>query len=237
MKTSKFLILSGVIAGMMAAGSASATTAPGATKVFDLAGGTAISLGSGVKPRGWYDERKENPVGTANAAYGKLWTHNSKWGYFNAESGKTYTITVVSSDANLHPGVSVWYRTHLRDTAGVYRGNVFVKDHLLSQTSTMSESSPVDSTSSDPVNDKVSPYSQVIQTWGYDQDGAENKAIPSRHPIKDGVEGTLSITFTASNTGTYLLVVGGINPNAAIPSATADYPVTVQVQEVTTTPK
>jgi hypothetical protein len=231
MKALKLLAISGAISSMLAISthSAWATTTPDVT---NLSGGAAISLGTGVKARGWYDERKLAPNGSPNAAYNKMWTHNSKWGYFYGESGKTYTVTVVStSTATLHPGVTIWYRTNLFDNAGANIGSIYVKDHLLPQPGlSLGEASPTDSTTNDP----VSRYGQYIQAWGYDQDGTGTKSNPLLHPIKDGVEGSVSLTFTATVTGTYLLSVGGAYPSSSIPDPTAFYPITVQVQEVTT---
>jgi hypothetical protein len=228
----RIALLASVLSGITGMGTASATTAPNANNVFDLSAGGAVSMGTGVKARAWYDERSETTPGTANPAFRKLWTHNSRWGHFTVESGKTYNVIVVSSDSNVHPGISIWARTNLFDKAGTDTGTLYVPDHLLSQTANMREQSPVDGSSGDP----ISRYSMIIQAWGYDQDGAGNSSIRRLHPIRDGSEGTLSLTFTATVSGNYLLVVGGIHPNAALPSPTADYPVTVQVREVTPAP-
>jgi hypothetical protein len=225
-------LLASVLSGIIGIGTASATTAPDLNNVFDLSGGNPVDMGTGVKARAWYDERSEIAPGSANPAFKKLWTHNSRWGYFTAESGKTYIVKVVSSTNNVHPGISIWARTNLFDKAGSDAGTLYVPNHLLPQAKSMRERTPVDESGGDP----ISRYRMTIQAWGYDQDGAENSSIRGLHPIQDGDEGTLSLAFTATVSGDYLLVVGGIHPNAALPSPTGDYPVTVQVQELAPPP-
>ena len=233
MKNRNLLILASAIVGMMEMGAASATTSI-SDSLFSLGNHRVINLGTGVKPRSWYDNRKENPPGTPNPAYKLRWTHTSKWGYFHAVSGHVYNITVVSSNPDIHPGMSLYYRTNLFDKAGKSKGLVYVKDHLLKDTDLdIGEKLPVDETD----NDKVTPYSMILESWGYDQDGASTPSALLLHPIQDGVEGTLSLTFTAANTGTYMVVIGGIYPNATLADDTAFYPATAQVQEVVITPK
>lgn len=220
MNKTTFVLLSGVLAGAMAMDSAWATTTlvEGET-IFNLNGGTAVDMGTGVKGKSWYD-----PTPPAS---GMGWTHNSKWGYFTAISGKTYTITVRSSNPNLHPGLSVWYRTNLKDKAGTNTGSIYVPDHFYSQRNDWIESSPKDPTD----NDAVTPYGMWAQTWDYDRDGTNNTSVTALHPIMDSTAGKLRVTFTASNTGTYMLVVGGINPGQVFPDP-GYVPLTVQVQQV-----
>lgn len=235
MKTVKSWFLMSAVASVMATGSASATTTIAAgTNLFDLNGGAVVDLGTGVKPRAWFDERVETAPGTPNPAYFKAWTHNAKWGYFNAVSGSTYTITVVSSNADVHPGLSLYFRSNLFDNTGATTGLIYVKDHLFNPTQvSIGEKTPVDPSD----NDGVSPYNMLLHSWGYDQDGVGNLSRARFHPIRDGVEGTLKITFTAAKTGTYMVAIGGINPKATLADPTAFYPMAVQVQEVITTPK
>lgn len=199
--------MSFVIAGLFVAGTAHATTSPSKIVRFTAAKPTSVLQ---TKSTSWRDP-----------AFGDMgWTHNSSWGRFTATKGQTVTISAVSSNPKIHPGLSVWSRGKA-DTAP----NQYVADHFYAQNANQFVLGAKDEETGEVVGNIV----MKIAAYGYDQDG--NKAtVPTLNGQKDGVPGQLDLAFIVKQTGTYMFVLGGFNPNKGVdPAALNDVETTVSI--------
>ncbi|TAN47187.1 MAG: hypothetical protein EPN21_18290 [Methylococcaceae bacterium] len=188
-----------ITSGLLAASSANATTAPAAVAEF-----TADNAVQTLQPKstGWLDP-----------AFGDMgWTHKSVWGKVEASKGQTITIKAVSSNADLHPGITVWYRG-AEDTAP----DSYVADHFYAQNANLFVAGAKDESTGEDLGNIV----MKVVKFGYDRDGKGNAKIPGLNGRKDGVSGQLELTFKASRTGTYMFVLGGVNPGADADPAVA----------------
>lgn len=144
-------------------------------------------------------------------AFGDMgWTHNSAWGKFQAKKGQTVTITAISSEAGLHPGITVWFRGKL-DTAP----DNYVADHFYAQNANQFVLGASDEKTGLTVGNIV----MKVAKYGYDQDGNTQQA-EGLNGVKDGIPGQVELSFKAPQTGNYVFVLGGFNPDAGIDSAT-----------------
>lgn len=213
----------------LAAISATAATIPGKGKgtipMFTAVQTTAVFA---AKSQSW-----------SNPAFGDMgWTHHSGWGFFTANKGQTVTITANSEVKGIHPGSTVWYRgatdlangikpvkavkavaatdttpavTAVTGVSGVAPYD-YVLDHFYIQNGNMSKIGAM--TEDEPaaaIGNLVMKY--VIH--GYDVDGNTVNDADLK-PKKDNVAGKLTLSFKAANTGTYMFVVGGFNPDSNI---------------------
>lgn len=196
MKSNRILpigALSLTIAGLLAASNAGAATKPSHIAQFDAA---TLDNVLSVRPKAWRDP-----------AFGNMgWTHSSDWGKVWVKRGQTVTITAVSADAGLHPGITVWHRGK-QDTAP----NDYVVDHFYPQNANFAEFGAKDETTGESIGNIVM---EVVE-FGYDQDG-NTKRPKNMNGIKDGVPGKLVLTFKADKAGAYMFVVGGFNPDAGV---------------------
>ncbi|MCF7987499.1 MAG: copper(I)-binding protein CorA [Methylovulum sp.] len=194
MKTNpSFLSSMILLAGIAVASSSYATTAPGTITAFD-----------NINPEADFSIRYKS---WSDPAFGDLgWTHTSKWGSFTAEAGQLVTLTMQADDAGIHPGSTVWFRGD-DDTAA----DTYVPDHVYSENATQFKYGAVDETTGAAVGNIVMRY--VIH--GYDQDAntVKNKKLRG---ITDKVNGRLVFKFKAPYSGSYIFVVGGINPDPMI---------------------
>lgn len=192
------------VAGLVLSVAANAATKPSRIVNFSTGGSSTFS----VKSTSWRD-----------AAFGNMgWTHNSDWGAFTASAGQTKTITLVSRVAGFHPGVTVWSRG-TDDTAP----DNYVVDHFYPQGGNTVEFGARDETT----NKVIGNISMQIASFGYDQDGHTMK--PGLNGLTDKVSGQMTLTFRAPKAGSYIFVVGGFNPSAAV-SKTAKHTVAVTVR-------
>lgn len=144
-------------------------------------------------------------------AFGDMgWTHNSAWGTFQAQKGQTVTITAIAGEAGLHPGITVWFRGK-RDTAP----DNYVADHFYAQNANQFVLGASDEKTGSTIGNIV----MKAVKYGYDQDGNKQQ-VADLNGAKDGVPGQLELSFTAPQTGNYLFVLGGFNPDAGIDTAT-----------------
>jgi hypothetical protein len=192
------------IAGL-AVSAANAATKP--TRVVNFTMGASSTFTA--KPPSWRDP-----------AFGSQgWTHNSDWGKFTATAGKAVTITLTSV-AGFHPGITVWYRG-ADDTAS----DDYVPDHFYTQNGNFVEFGAKDETTSKAIGN----ISMQNVAYNYDQDGHTLKPWSTSKGLTDSVNGKVVLKFTASKAGTYMFVVGGINPASTLKAANR-YNVTVQVK-------
>jgi hypothetical protein len=185
--------------------------------------GTSINFN--VASRGWSDPSFE----------GMGWTHFSQWGQMKLKNGQTAVITVVSSDANVHPGLTVWYRPATQK-GNKGKGLTYVPDHFYPQTSDYSQANATDEITKKSIGNIVMKY--VVN--GYDADGNDPNVNvqtqqlnnPNVAGIIDGVPGTLKLIFTAAKTGIYQFAVGGINPYpvAVVSAMKSRIPQTVRLE-------
>jgi hypothetical protein len=186
--------LSIVAASVLFVSSAGAATKPANITAFS----NKTSATLDVKSKGWSDP-----------AFGNAgWTHFSSWGQFTAKKGQMVEITVESSDVNVHPGVTVWFRG-ANDTAP----DNYVPDHFYQQTSDFIALRAKDETTSEALGNVVMKYIAN----GYDKDDNPFDAAgligEDAKGLKDGIPGTLKLTFKARKTGKYQFVTGGVNPS------------------------
>jgi len=168
------------------------------TTITDFTKATAPAVFS-VKSTSWRDP-----------AFGNLgWTHSSQWGSINARKGKTVTITITSQVAGLHPGITVWRRDALLDTAP----DEYFIDHFYPQRDGVYKIGATDEDSGADLGNIIMP----IVAYGYDQDG-NTKKVTNLRPIKDGVPGKLIVKFKAPETAVYQFVIGGFNPDTGVDS-------------------
>ncbi|MGR8932806.1 MAG: copper(I)-binding protein CorA [Gammaproteobacteria bacterium] len=184
--------LSLAVCGVFVASSAAAATKPSHVGIFTTEPNQVLS----VRPKSWRDP-----------AFGDMgWTHSSDWGRVWVKKGQTVTITAVSSDAGVHPGITVWHRGK-DDTAP----NDWVVDHFYPQNANFAEFGAKDEATGKTIGDIV----MKIVEYGYDQDG-NTKHPKNMHGIKDGVPGQLVLSFKAERGGAYMFVVGGFNPDVGV---------------------
>lgn len=192
------LSLSLLIAGSLAFSQANAITSPSTVATFADAAPQTLT----IHPSGWSDP-----------AFGDMgWTHRSAWGTFTAEKGQMVVIKAASNNPDIHPGMSVWYRGAADTIADNY-----VYDHFYAQMANQFKSKAKDETTGVELGNLV----MKNVAYGYDLDG-KSKKIPALHGIKNGTVGELSLKFKAPHTGTYMFVLGGINPGASLFSTGAD---------------
>jgi Copper(I)-binding protein CorA len=179
----------------LAALTAQAATKPSRIASFGAGGSNTFS----VKSTSWRDP-----------AFGNMgWTHNSDWGSFTASAGQSKTITLTSTVAGFHPGVTVWYRG-TDDTAP----DNYVVDHFYPQGGNFVEFGAKDETSGIGIGN----ISMQIVSFGYDQDGHTLK--PGLNGLTDRISGKMTLTFKAAKAGNYIFVVGGFNPSANVSKTT-----------------
>ena len=144
------------------------------------------------------------------SAFGNAgWTHFSKWGYINLKAGQKVTVSVQSTVPGLHPGLTCWHRALGGKNAPInyFTGHSYIQFNDVIVNNTTDETSGA----------KVGNFKMILAANGYDRDGMPQAAsIPknaSLNPIEDGVPGLVSVSFRAKQKGTYMCVVGGINPD------------------------
>ncbi len=166
--------------------------------------------------------------GWRDPAFGDMgWTHFSSWGSFEATKGQMVTITVNSTDsADLHPGLSVWYRDSEKDTAP----DTYVQDHFYAQNAPQFVKGAKDETTGAVLGDIV----MRAAAGGYDADGIKGARLPGLNGKRNGTPGQLVLKFKAKNTGVFNFVVGGVLPGAGIinnaPSTVYNLETTVTVE-------
>jgi hypothetical protein len=205
-------------AALMAAGVLFASNGLAATKpagITDYANGRSATVN--VKSKGWSDP-----------AFGNAgWTHFSSWGQFTAKKGQRVEIRIVSSDVNVHPGVTVWFRG-ANDTAP----DGYVPDHFYQQTSDFIALRAKDETTTAAIGNVVMKY----VSNGYDKDNNPYDAAgligDDAKGLRDGIPGTLKLVFTAKKTGKYQFVTGGVNPSPVdiVSNGNTNIPVTVTLK-------
>jgi hypothetical protein len=205
--------LSIIAASVFLGANAGAATKP--ASIATLSKKAPVTLN--VKSKGWSDP-----------AFGNAgWTHFSGWGQFTAKKGQRVEITVESSDVNVHPGITVWFRG-ANDTAP----DSYVPDHFYQQASDFIALRAKDETTSEVLGNIVMKH----VANGYDKDdnpfdsagliGEEAKGL------RDGVPGKLKLTFRAKKTGKYQFVTGGVNPSPVdiVSDMNTNIPVTVTLK-------
>lgn len=194
------------LAGSFAFTEAQAVTAPATVTEFQDSSPQTLT----IHASGWSDP-----------AFGDMgWTHRSGWGKFTANKGQKVDIMVDTGIISVHPGISVWYRDPVKDSVD----DKYVFDHFYAQMANQFKSSATDeSTGASLCPDFVGadgkltkPCNLVLKNvaYGYDLDGKNNARITELRGIRDTIPGKLTLSFTAPSTGTYMFVVGGINPGA-----------------------
>jgi hypothetical protein len=179
--------------GMFAASSANAVTKPSTIAAFTAEQPTQTLT---TKVTSWRDP-----------AFGDMgWTHSSGWGSFQAKKGQTVTIKAVAPNADLHPGITVWYRGP-KDTAP----DNYVADHFYPQNANLFVMGAKDESTGEAVGNII----MTVVKYGYDRDG-NKKNVPGLGGKKDGVAGELELKFKVTKGGTYLFVLGGFNPGPGL---------------------
>ena len=190
----KTLLVSMIATGLFTAASSQAATQPSAINAFTAEVTEAVLS---VKSKGWHD-----------AAFGDMgWTHSSGWGSFSAYKGDTVRIKVTSTQAGLHPGITVWYRG-IDDTAP----DSYVVDHFYPQNANFVKIGVTDETSGEKLGNIVMRH--IVHAY----DGDNTVKVGRMKPIKDGVAGEVNVSFKApkNHLGQYMFVVGGINPDEGV---------------------
>lgn len=155
------------------------------------------------------------------------WSMHSDWGNVKLQKGKIYTITAVANpELGFHPGVALWQRP--QGTGLV--PNTYVYDHMYSQFANIF----AQKVQNDEGKNEGT-YKAIFVVNGVDRDGwdaAEDPAIYDQGPVTrllDGVPGRVQVQFVAPYTGWYQFAVGGIHPDAGLPT-TVKYPVDVTIE-------
>lgn len=153
--------------------------------------------------------------GWSDPAFGDAgWTHNSGWGTVTAKAGQTVTITATADTKGVHPGVTVWYRDAVKDTAP----DDYVVDHFYQQNANLFKAKATDETTSEVLGNIVMKY--VAHGYDLDKNTVNDTLLKGK---KDSVSGKLMLSFKAPSDGTYMFVVGGFNPDATyVPVVGAD---------------
>ncbi len=194
--------------GLVFASAASAVTSP--MMVGDFMAEPSQTLQT--KAKSWSDP-----------AFGDMgWTHNSGWGKFEATAGQLITIKAVSSNRNIHPGITVWYR----GDADTIDDN-YVADHFYPQNSNLFVMGAKDETTGETLGNLV----MKIIAFGYDKDKNTGsiEGLPASAGKKDKVPGQLILNFKAKKTGTYMFVLGGFNPGPKTVDTAIKYDVVTDV--------
>ncbi|WP_019864294.1 copper(I)-binding protein CorA [Methylovulum miyakonense] len=190
-KLASFTLLA--TAGFLAASASFAATQPSQITNFTAKRTTDVFT---VKSKAWSDP-----------AFGDMgWTHSSDWGRFVARKGQTVTIKLTSETIGVHPAVTVWFRDK-DDTAP----DSYVVDHFYPQYANFTKFGATDEGTGASLGNII----MRIKAFGYDQDG-NSKRVKSFNGIKDDVPGQLVLTFKAPNSGPYIFVVGGFNPDVGV---------------------
>lgn len=149
-----------------------------------------------VQASGWYNDN----FGAAG------WTHFSKWGYIRLKAGQKAKVSVQSSRAGLHPGVSCWHEAQ----GGKYAPLNYFTGHSYIQFNDVI----VNNTTDEMSGAKVGNFRMLLAANGYDSDGMTTVSKNlSLNPVQDGVPGLVELSFRAKQKGVYMCVVGGINPD------------------------
>jgi hypothetical protein len=155
----------------------------------------------------------------SDPAFGNMgWTHFSDWGTFRATKGQTVIIKAISANTDLHPGLTVWYRRK-DDTAP----DNYVADHFYKQNIDMFALGAKDENTGKSLGN----VAMKVVKFGYDMDN--NKKLAGLNGRKDKVSGQLKLTFRAPGTGTYLFVLGAVNPGSGAADAAAEYEIETTV--------
>lgn len=186
-----------------------------------------VPVVTAVQASSWY-----NP-GFGNAG----WTHFSKWGRIKLQAGKTYSITIESSNPAMHPGLSVWYRA----TGKRYANPDFFTGHSYIQYDSFDAKNQIN----EETGENLGMIKMELAANGFDSDGMTGVPCatagcwwptnPSFNSLSDGVPGKVVLSFKPRRTGTYQFVMGGINPNdkttttGALNNNSTFVPVTVTV--------
>ena len=158
--------------------------------------------------------------GWRDPAFGDMgWTHFSDWGTFQARKGHPVTITAVSSNPDIHPGITVWYRG-ANDTAP----DTYVVDHFYAQSAPQFKLGATDESTGAVIGNIV----MSLSTFGYDLDG-QSKALRNLRGKRDGVPGQLVIKWVPQNTGTFMFVLGAVNPGPGASDSTIRYDIETTV--------
>lgn len=186
-------------------------------------------VATAVQASSWY-----NP-GFGNAG----WTHFSKWGRIALKAGKTYSITVESSNPAMHPGVTVWQRATGKRYANAdyFTGHSYMQYESFDATNQIFEET----------GENLGAIKMQLAGNGFDADGMTGTKCatagcwwptnPSFGSLSDGVAGKVVLKFRAKKTGLYQFVVGGINPDdkttttGALNSNSTYVPVTILVSQ------
>lgn len=186
------LSLVALVAASMTFSEAQAITSPATVTDFTTDGVEQTLI---VHASGWSDP-----------AFGDMgWTHRSAWAKFTAQKDQTVVIKAMSDNTDVHPGISVWYRSE-KDTID----DKYVYDHFYAQMANQFKSKAVDEATQAPLGNLV----MKNVAYGYDMDG--NKRLPRLHGARDGVAGEYTLKFRAPQTGTYMFVLGGVNPGKSL---------------------
>jgi hypothetical protein len=205
-------LISLAIAGLMAASASQAATKPASVFMFDS---TANESVFNVRVKSWHDP-----------AFGDMgWTHHSQWGSVSVLKAQIVTIKLATSVAGLHPALTVWYRG-AADTAP----DGYVVDHFYPQNASLFKLGAIDDSTGLDIGNIVMQH--VIHRYDRDNDplvGSLQKTLPLMNGNLDTIPGQVTVKFRAPQAGTYMFVVGGVNPDPVIASSTAKQPVTVTV--------
>lgn len=157
---------------------------------------TITSTTFSVRAKGWSDP-----------AFGDMgWTHSCKWGHFQAQKGQHVRIVMRSQERGLHPAASVWYRGE-KDTAP----DDYVVDTFFPQNANLVKYGITDNDTGANLGDVV--MKNVVYGYDYDANSILDRTL---RPKSDKVNGKLVLNFTAPETGNYMFVVGGHNPDQNI---------------------
>jgi len=180
-------------AGMFAASASFAATKPKAQGVYQFSQSNTTHVFN-VRPHSWSDP-----------AFGfQGWTHHSDWGRVRARRGSLITIKLTSTTPGLHPAATVWFRGG-NDTAP----DAYVPDHFYPQLGNYSKIGAISEETGEDLGNIIMRYVR----HGYDHDN-NSLNFTLFNPIRDQVPGQLELSFQAPQSGVYMFVVGGINPDA-----------------------
>lgn len=202
------LFMSVMAVSLIAVSTGYAATIPGSITAFDAVTKKDTFI---VKSKSWSDP-----------AFGDMgWTHSSDWGTFTATQGQKVTITMVADPINavgIHPASTVWFRGD-NDTAP----DNYVVDHFYPQNANFAKFSATDESTNTALGNII--MTHVLHGYDLDGNSVVNKKLKGK---KDKVAGKLVFNFVAPYTGTYIFVVGGVNPDATV-DTTLKYTIDVSV--------
>lgn len=202
-----------IAACVLLASNAEAATKPSVITTYANRSSATVD----VKSKGWSDP-----------AFGSAgWTHFSSWGQFSAKKGQRVEILMEAADVNVHPGVTVWFRG-ANDTAP----DNYVPDHFYQQTSDFIALRAKDETTSEALGNIVMKY--VANGFDADENPFDAAGLIGEDAkgLKDGIPGTLKLSFRVRKTGKYQFVTGGVNPSPVdiISNFNTNIPVTVSLR-------